>query len=162
MFGNNSTSGKQRRLLLGELHTRMAACGHCSADRTGATAVPARACGRLFTMAPWLYSGAQHGNHARWHVPACHLLLGCAPSRQLLAALSPCPWAWHTLHSDAPNPQNMSLFDHQVSACWPGLRTEYLPTLRQALTKPLVELEKEGIQPVVSLMQASLCFGCVR
>ena len=66
-FGNNSTSGKQRRLL-GELHTRMSACGHFSADRT-------------------------------------------------------------------------------------GLRTEYLPTLRQALTKPLVEQEKEGIPPVVALMQ---------
>ena len=53
----------------------------------------------------------------------------------------------------------MGLFSHQVPACWAGLRTEYLPMLRQALTKPLVELEKEGIQPVVSLMQASLCHG---
>ena len=66
-LGNNSSQGKQRRLL-GELHTRLSASGACTADRT-------------------------------------------------------------------------------------GLRTTYLPTFRLALTKPLVELEKEGIEPVVSLMQ---------
>lgn len=34
-----------------------------------------------------------------------------------------------------------------------GLRTSYLPTLRQALTQPLVTLEKDGIEPVIQIMQ---------
>ena len=69
-FGNNSTTGKRRRLL-GELHTRMAASGLCAADRT-------------------------------------------------------------------------------------SVRTEYLPTLRDALTKPLIRLEKEGIPAVLDIMQVRL------
>ena len=37
-----------------------------------------------------------------------------------------------------------------------ALRTEYLPTLRTALTRPLSKLEKEGIPPVLDIMQARL------
>ncbi|KAK9807239.1 hypothetical protein WJX73_001054 [Symbiochloris irregularis] len=39
-----------------------------------------------------------------------------------------------------------------------ALRTSYLPLLRNALTQPLVREEKEGIEPVIQLMQ-DYCIG---
>lgn len=38
-----------------------------------------------------------------------------------------------------------------------ALRTSYLPLLRHALVQPLVREEKEGIEPVIQLMQVRLC-----
>ena len=35
-----------------------------------------------------------------------------------------------------------------------SLRLQYLPTLRQTLTAPLAQLEKEGIEPVMAQMHA--------
>ena len=36
-----------------------------------------------------------------------------------------------------------------------SLRTDYLPTLRRTLVKPLRDSEKEGIPPVIAAMQVS-------